>query len=180
MDAWCWGRRTSWFNICVYFALHFRTPVFQHGASLVFMNSNLPCITKSLVNKILTHWPQGNSNEIFRHVIFKQILVIHGWGISCEITLRWMSLNFTDDNSILVKVMAWCRQATSHYLSQCWPRSLSPYGVTRSQGVNALSEAHACPPGEWILWLSGEPDYFGRNKISNGGDLSHYSSASLY
>ena len=34
------------------------------------------------------------------------------------------------------------------------------------------------------LWLavslSGEPDYFGRNKISSGGDLSHYSSASLY
>ena len=24
------------------------------------------------------------------------------------------------------------------------------------------------------------PDYFGRNKISSGGDLSHYSSASLY
>ena len=31
---------------------------------------------------------------------------------------------------------------------------------------------------EW--YLSGEPDYFGRNKISSGGDLSHYSSASLY
>ena len=34
-----------------------------------------------------------------------------------------------------------------------------------------------------IIWghlLSGEPDYFGRNKISSGGDLSHYSSASLY
>ena len=29
-------------------------------------------------------------------------------------------------------------------------------------------------------WLSGKPDYFGRNKISSGGDLSHYSSASLY
>ena len=28
--------------------------------------------------------------------------------------------------------------------------------------------------------LSGEPDYFGRNKISSGGDLSHYSSVSLY
>ena len=25
--------------------------------------------------------------------------------------------------------------ATCHYLSQCWPRSLSPYGVTRSQCV---------------------------------------------
>ena len=30
------------------------------------------------------------------------------------------------------------------------------------------------------LLLSGEPDYFGRKKISSGGDLSHYSSASLY
>ena len=30
------------------------------------------------------------------------------------------------------------------------------------------------------LFLSGVPDYFGRNKISSGGDLSHYSSASLY
>ena len=24
----------------------------------------------------------------------------------------------------LVQVMAWCHQATSHYLSQCWPRSM--------------------------------------------------------
>ena len=28
--------------------------------------------------------------------------------------------------------------------------------------------------------LSGVPDYFDRNKISSGGDQSHYSSASLY
>ena len=48
-----------------------------------------------------------------------------------------MSLDFTDDQSTLVQVMAWCRQATSHYLSQCWPRSLSPYGVTRPR-VNTL------------------------------------------
>ena len=34
----------------------------------------------------------------------------------------------------------------------------------------------------WVInaSLSGVPDYFGRNKISSGGDLSHYSSASLY
>ena len=35
----------------------------------------------------------------------------------------------------------------------------------------------------WVYYinlLSGEPDYFGRNEISSGGDLSHYSSASLY
>ena len=59
----------------------------------------------------------------------------YGWGISWEIALWWMSLDFTDDQSTLVQVMAWCRQATSHYLSQCWPRSMSPYGVTRPQWV---------------------------------------------
>ena len=31
--------------------------------------------------------------------------------------------------------MAWCRQATSHYLGQCWPRSPMPYGVNRPQWV---------------------------------------------
>ena len=33
---------------------------------------------------------------------------------------------------------------------------------------------------EQCVLLSGVPDYFYRNKISSGGDLSHYSSASLY
>ena len=43
--------------------------------------------------------------------------------------------------------MAWCLQATSHYLSQCWPRSLSPYGVTRPQCVKLTFPYHliACP-----------------------------------
>ena len=30
------------------------------------------------------------------------------------------------------------------------------------------------------MLLSGVPDYFDRNKISSGGDLSHYSSVSLF
>ena len=29
----------------------------------------------------------------------------------------------------LVQVMLWCRQATTHYLSQCWPRSMSLLGL---------------------------------------------------
>ena len=66
--------------------------------------------------------------------------MIDGWGISCEIALIWMSLDFMDDQSTLVQVMAWCHQATSHYLSQCWPRSLSPYGVTRPQWVKPGAE----------------------------------------
>ena len=47
-----------------------------------------------------------------------------------------LSLDLTNDKSTLVQVMAWCHQTTSHYLSQCWPRSLSPYGVTWPQWVN--------------------------------------------
>ena len=68
----------------------------------------------------------------FRYVI----LVFHGWSISCEIALIWMSLYFTDDQWTLVHVMAWCRQATRHCLSQWWPRSLLLCGVTRPQWVN--------------------------------------------
>ena len=78
----------------------------------------------------------------FRHVIFKQILLIDGWGISCEIALLWTSLDFTDDQSTLVQVnyvMAWCRQATSHYLSQWWLRSMSPMA---SLGFNELKSCH--------------------------------------
>ena len=71
----------------------------------------------------------------FKYVIFQGNLMIDGWGIACELTLRWMSLNLTDDKSTLVQVMALCRQAPSHYLSQCWPRSMSPYDVTRPQWV---------------------------------------------
>ena len=49
-----------------------------------------------------------------------------------------MPQNTFDDESALIQVMAWCHQATSHYLSQCWPRSVSPYGTTRPQWVKHL------------------------------------------
>ena len=65
--------------------------------------------------------------------------MIDGWGISSELAFRWMSLYLTDDKSTLVHVMAWCRQATSHYLSQCWPSSLPPYGITKPQWVKIHS-----------------------------------------
>ena len=79
----------------------------------------------------------------FRWLIFKLILGIHGWGISCEIALKWMSLYLIDDKSTLVQVKAWCRQA----LNQCWPRSLLPYGVTRPQWVNVTATS---PRGQWF------------------------------
>ena len=53
-----------------------------------------------------------------------------------EIALRWMPQNTFDDKSTLVQVMAWWYQASGHYLSQCWPRSVSLYAFTRAQWVN--------------------------------------------
>ena len=43
-----------------------------------------------------------------------------------------------------------------------------------------LFKLEPVPFDKSVSSLSGEPDYFGRNEILSGGDLSHYSSASLY
>ena len=40
----------------------------------------------------------------------------------------------------LIQVMAWCRQGTSHNLSQCGPRFMSPYGIARPQWVNCFEK----------------------------------------
>ena len=51
----------------------------------------------------------------------------------------------------LGQVMAWCCQTTSHYMSQCWPRSLSPYGVIRPQWVN-ITKRHSTLALRDKLW----------------------------
>ena len=85
---------------------------------------------------MLTHW----SWEIWTKFLLSHFQVnFSDWSLRCisfEIVHRGMSLDLTYDKSTLVQVMAWCREATSHYRSQCWPRSLSSYGVTRPHWVN--------------------------------------------
>ena len=46
-----------------------------------------------------------------------------------------MPQKLTHENFPLVQVMAWCHQATCHYLSKCWHRYMLPYGITRPQWV---------------------------------------------
>ena len=72
--------------------------------------------------------------------------MIDGWGVLCQIALIWMSVDRTDDKSTLVQVMAWCRQATSHYPRQCWPSSLPSYGVTRPQWVESVISSYLTLP----------------------------------
>ena len=59
------------------------------------------------------------------------------WSVFCEIALRWMLQYLTSDWSTWVGTIT--DQATSHYLSQCQPRCVLPYGVTISQWVNHVS-----------------------------------------
>ena len=61
-----------------------------------------------------------------KYVIFKPILMTGGFR---ETVFRRLSLYLTEDTSILVQAMVRCRQATNHYLRQCWSSSMLPYDV---------------------------------------------------
>ena len=78
----------------------------------------------------------GRCRSNLKSEVFSLIRKIDTLSISCEIALRVMLQDLIDDKSILVQVMAWCRQAISHYLSQCWLKSLWPYGITKLYWVN--------------------------------------------
>ena len=79
----------------------------------------------------LTHWFLLGDKAIHLNAsFFKLIIRNSSLGTCCEIDLMSMPKSLTADLSILVQVMAWCRHTTSHCLSQYWPRSVSPYGVT--------------------------------------------------
>ena len=71
----------------------------------------------------------GRFDWNFTLVILKLISVFDGWGFSCKIALRWLPLDLNNDGTS-------GRQAMSHYLDQCGPRTTSPYGVTRPQWIN--------------------------------------------
>ena len=87
---------------------------------------------------LLNSLAPGRSECESKNGIFNLVLLIGIFRSSRDNALRWMPQDRTDDKSTLVQVMAWCRQAPSHYLSQCWLSPLSPYGVARPQWVNSL------------------------------------------
>ena len=66
----------------------------------------------------------------FESIISK--LIIQNSSLGCEITLRRMPENLTNEKPILFQVSTWCCQATSYYQSHCWPRPFLPYGVTKA------------------------------------------------
>ena len=68
-------------------------------------------------------------------LIFKLNIQNNSLGTAFKFTLMQMAQNHIDAKSTLIQVMAWCCQATSYCLSQCWPISMLSYGISRPQGV---------------------------------------------
>ena len=71
--------------------------------------------TFHVINSLSPRRFEGN----FIEVNFKLGFMINGSSISVEIDIRLILLDLTNEKSTLVQVMAWCRQATSQYLSKC-------------------------------------------------------------
>ena len=133
--------------------LHCRMRVTQErNCKMIFPIKILPMIELFHLTKCsLTHWPLGDVAVIFKLIIQNSILCT-----CCEITLRCLLQNLTNGKSRLDQVMAWCPQATSHYLRQCWPRSMSSCGTTRPQWVKLASAGW--PPSwvrdRWVISLA--------------------------
>ena len=100
------------------------------------------------LHQVLSVLAPGRCGSYFKCIISTLIIQNSSWGNHCEIAFRWIPLNLTNEKSkILVQVMARCHQAASHYLNQCWPSFMVPYGVTRGHSVNhGLS---CCFPVSW-------------------------------
>ena len=142
---WEFGDGNLWADLLLLWSIH----RISHQICMCFA---MPCCVVVILSFVNSLGP-GRSEWNFRYVICKLISVIDGWGSFGEIALRWTSLYLGDDNSTLVQVMAWCHHATSHYVNQCWPRSLTAYGVTRPQWVKLIYLYYS-----WylchIIWLT--------------------------
>ena len=73
-------------------------------------------------NDLKTYLVTPDWGDLIKTVVFVSehinITGLKFMGTSCEIILRWMPQNTNHDKSTLVQVIAWCCQATSHYLAE--------------------------------------------------------------
>ena len=92
----------------------------------------------TLTPKPPTHIPQGpmilepeKYGSTIIIIIFKFMVQNDSSVFLCEISPRFKPQNFINQKSAMVQAMAWCCQAKSHHLSQCWSRFILSCGITR-------------------------------------------------
>ena len=82
-----------------------------------------------------------SNHKPLRNVAISRVKYVITFYISSSLVQVWnyYQLNAPERfrlKSTLAQIMDWCHQATSHYLSQCWPSSMPPYGVTILRWLN--------------------------------------------
>ena len=86
----------------------------------------------------------GGCGSNFQSMILKLIIQNRSISTRCEIALTRIPQNLTDQSSGPGNGLF--RPATSHYWSQCWPRCMFPYVVTRSvwavSSLSSLNHTH--------------------------------------
>ena len=96
-----------------------------------------------------TQRPVTRSFNVFFDLCLNKRLSKQSWGWWLETIWRplWhhCNENLTYEKSKLVRVTAWCHQATSHYLCQFWHIFISPYGITMPQWVKQWLFAYSIP-----------------------------------
>ena len=104
--------------------------------------------------------------------IFKCIFLNENVWIPIKISLKFVPRGLINNIPALVQIMTWRYQGDKPLSEPMMVNLPTHICVNQSQWVSPIETV--------VSLLSGVPDYFYRNKISSGGDLSHYSSASLY
>ena len=83
----------------------------------------------------------GKCGSNFQTVIFKIILQRYVFNHSHKSALWSMPQNPYDDESTLVRVMSWCRQATSHYLNRVAWCHMAPLCLSELAPLPCLTRA---------------------------------------
>ena len=162
-------------GLCVYHWMILMTA----SRKLISMFSNLICSDTKRIDKMMCfskncrritenrkkwicHWIEVNNFSIFWSVYIYCAFIINSYHTksrkivivtSCKTGLIQVPVN----KSTLVQVMVWSHQATNHYLSQRWPRSISPYGINRPHWVRwsgSFLHIHLLSLFTWIINFS--------------------------
>ena len=83
----------------------------------------------------------------FADDIFKCQFLKEKFYILIQFSLKFVPNSPTDNMSVLVQVVAWCKTDNKLLPKNCWLRSLMPFGVTRPQWVKPkqhLTQVASC------------------------------------
>ena len=124
-----WGKHSQ----CLTFCSEVSWLVVSHASAMVIVK----CTGSFWVH--FNSLAPGIYGSDCKTVISEHMLWTNFMSTTCIITFRWMPKNVFDNKSTWVQVKAWCHQAKSFYLSQCWPRFVLSHGTIRLRWVNSLA-----------------------------------------